>query len=258
MIQLKTIRIAALTGSALALALVALVSAQAQTAFFGLPSFPGPTDKQNWFGMARTPQAEQQNTRQRGAARDTQARAHYSSAVARHAAANGLPPELVHSVIMRESRYNPRAVSKGNYGMMQIRLGTARAMGYTGSAAGLLDPETNMQYAVRYLAGAYRAAGGNQSRAVALYASGYYYRAKRQGFSPYTGGPVGRGMQLAQAMPAATTGTAGDARPAARPAQASVSSAASADSAAAPAASLSSAPRDAAINTQLIRDAVPQ
>jgi hypothetical protein len=29
---------------------------------------------------------------------------------------------------------------------------------------------------VRYLAGAYRAAGGNQSRAVALYASGYHGR----------------------------------------------------------------------------------
>ena len=54
----------------------------------------------------------------------------YSSLVASHAAAHGLPPSLVHRVIMRESRYNPRAVSKGNYGMMQIRLGTARAMGY--------------------------------------------------------------------------------------------------------------------------------
>jgi soluble lytic murein transglycosylase-like protein len=97
----------------------------------------------------------------------------YSSLVASHAAAHGLPPSLVHRVIMRESRYNPRAVSKGNYGMMQIRLGTARAMGYQGSAAGLLDPNTNMTYAVKYLAGAYRAAGGNPDRAVALYASGY-------------------------------------------------------------------------------------
>jgi soluble lytic murein transglycosylase-like protein len=58
-------------------------------------------------------------------------------------------------------------------------------MGYTGSAEGLLDPQTNMTYAVRYLAGAYRAAGGNESRAVALYASGYYTQAKARGFSPY-------------------------------------------------------------------------
>ena len=98
---------------------------------------------------------------------------------AMHAAANGVPASLVHRVIMRESRYNPRAVSKGNYGIMQIRLGTARSMGYTGSAAGLLDPNTNMTYAVKYLAGAYRAAGGNESRAVSLYASGYYSHARR-------------------------------------------------------------------------------
>lgn len=109
----------------------------------------------------------------------------YDAMIARHAAANGVPEALVRRVIMRESRYNPRAVSKGNYGMMQIRLGTARAMGYQGSAAGLLDPDVNMTYAVRYLAGAYRVAGGNHDRAVMNYARGYYYQAKAQGFSPY-------------------------------------------------------------------------
>jgi soluble lytic murein transglycosylase-like protein len=97
----------------------------------------------------------------------------------------GLPASLVARVIRRESGGNPHAVHAGNYGLMQIRLSTARAMGYTGSAAGLLDPQTNMTYALRYLAGAYRAAGGNENRAVALYSRGYYYRAKAQGFSPY-------------------------------------------------------------------------
>ena len=97
----------------------------------------------------------------------------------------GVPQSLIDRVIRRESGGNPRAVSRGNYGLMQIRLSTARAMGYTGSAAGLLDPQINMTYAVRYLAGAYRAAGGNEARAIALYSRGYYYEAKRQGFSPY-------------------------------------------------------------------------
>jgi soluble lytic murein transglycosylase-like protein len=104
------------------------------------------------------------------------------------ASANGVPASLVERVIKRESGGNPRAVSRGNYGLMQIRLGTARAMGFSGSAAELLDPQTNMTYAVRYLAGAYRAAGGNENRAVALYARGYYYQAKAQGFSPYASG----------------------------------------------------------------------
>jgi soluble lytic murein transglycosylase-like protein len=104
---------------------------------------------------------------------------------AAQASANGVPVSLVERVIKRESGGNPRAVSRGNYGLMQIRVGTARAMGFSGSAAELLDPQINMTYAVRYLAGAYRAAGGNENRAVALYASGYYYQAKAQGFSPY-------------------------------------------------------------------------
>jgi soluble lytic murein transglycosylase-like protein len=107
---------------------------------------------------------------------------------ASQASANGVPVSLVERVIKRESGGNPRAVSRGNYGLMQIRLGTARAMGFSGTAAELLDPQVNMTYAVRYLAGAYRAAGGNENRAVALYARGYYYQAKAQGFSPYAAG----------------------------------------------------------------------
>src|SRR6516162_12687 len=108
-----------------------------------------------------------------------------SAMAAGQASTAGLPASLVERVIRRESGGNPRAVHAGNYGLMQIRLSTARAMGYTGSAAGLLDPQTNMTYALRYLAGAYRAAGGNESRAIALYSRGYYYQAKAQGFSPY-------------------------------------------------------------------------
>ena len=66
-------------------------------------------------------------------------------------------------------------------GMMQIKLPTARGMGYTGTAQGLLDAETNVTYAAKYLAGAYRVAGGDPNRAVSHYARGYYYAAKRQG-----------------------------------------------------------------------------
>jgi soluble lytic murein transglycosylase-like protein len=105
--------------------------------------------------------------------------------ISRHAAANNVPEALVRRVIKRESGGNPRAVNAGNYGLMQIRLGTARAMGYRGDANGLLDADTNMTYAVKYLAGAYRAAGGNHDRAVMNYARGYYYEAKRQGFNAY-------------------------------------------------------------------------
>jgi len=101
--------------------------------------------------------------------------------IARHAAANNLPEDLLRRIIKRESGGNPRVVSKGNFGLMQIKLATARSMGYTGTAAGLLDADTNMTYAVKYLAGAYHVAGGNTNRAVHYYAAGYYYAAKSKG-----------------------------------------------------------------------------
>jgi soluble lytic murein transglycosylase-like protein len=105
----------------------------------------------------------------------------YDSLIASHASSNGIPAELVHRVIVRESRYRANAMGRGGAsGLMQIKLSTARAMGYSGSAAGLLDPETNLTYGVKYLAGAYRTARGNHGRAVSYYASGYYYAAKRQ------------------------------------------------------------------------------
>lgn len=107
--------------------------------------------------------------------------ADYAGLVAAHAQANGVPEALVHRVIMRESRYHPQVVGRGGtIGLMQIKLATARGLGYTGDAAGLRDPNTNLTYAVKYLAGAYRAANGDYARAVHYYASGYYYAAKRQ------------------------------------------------------------------------------
>src|SRR6266566_2445740 len=108
-------------------------------------------------------------------------RAQYDALVASHAQANGVPEALVHRVIVRESRYRPGLIGRGGaIGMMQIKLATARGLGYTGTAEGLRDPNTNLTYAVKYLAGAYRTANGDHNRAVAYYAGGYYYVAKRQ------------------------------------------------------------------------------
>ncbi|MEH2529211.1 soluble lytic murein transglycosylase-like protein [Bradyrhizobium sp. AZCC 1588] len=110
-----------------------------------------------------------------------QSRAQYQSMVAAHAAANNVPEALVHRVIVRESKYHANLVGRGGtIGLMQIKLPTARGLGYTGDAAGLRDPDTNLAWGIKYLAGAYRAAGGDHSRAVRYYASGYYYAAKRQ------------------------------------------------------------------------------
>src|SRR3954468_22506370 len=92
-------------------------------------------------------------------------RATIDGLVSQHAKANGVPEALVHRIITRESGYNPRASRGGNLGLMQIRYETARGMGYTGSASGLLDANTNLTYAVPYLANAYKVAGGDHARA---------------------------------------------------------------------------------------------
>lgn len=106
----------------------------------------------------------------------------YEAFVVKHARANGIPETLVHRVIVRESRYNARAVGRGgHFGLMQIKPQTARTFGYSGGASGLLDPDTNLTYGVRYLAGAYQVANGNEAQAIRYYSSGYYYVAKRRG-----------------------------------------------------------------------------
>ncbi|PPQ36917.1 Transglycosylase SLT domain-containing protein [Rhodoblastus acidophilus] len=99
----------------------------------------------------------------------------------KYAARHGLPLELLHRIIMRESKYKPHLVHRHYYGLMQITSATARGMGYKGSAKGLLDAETNLAYATPYLANAWALADGDIDRAVRLYASGYYYTAKSKG-----------------------------------------------------------------------------
>jgi soluble lytic murein transglycosylase-like protein len=100
--------------------------------------------------------------------------------VNKYAAIYGMPSELIHRVIRRESRYNPSAYHRGNYGLMQIRYATAKSLGYDGRPEGLFDPETNLKYAIKYLRGAWMVAENNTDSAVRLYARGYYGDAKRK------------------------------------------------------------------------------
>ena len=101
--------------------------------------------------------------------------------ITKYASMYGVPETLVHRVAKRESTYNPRAQHRGNYGLMQIRYNTAKSLGYDGAPTGLLDAETNLKYAVKYLRGAWIVAGKNEKAADWLYRTGYYYDAKRKG-----------------------------------------------------------------------------
>lgn len=93
--------------------------------------------------------------------------------IVRYASENGLPYELADAVVRLESRYNPGARNGPNVGLTQINVRTAQALGYKGDVAGLLDAETNLRYGLRYLAAAYRLAGGDTCGTILRYQFGH-------------------------------------------------------------------------------------
>ena len=107
--------------------------------------------------------------------------------IARYADAYGVPADLVHRVVQRESGYNPAARNGPYYGLMQIHPTTARTMGHRGPPEALLDAETNLTYAVKYLRGAWLVSDGSRDAAVGWYSRGYYYEAKRRNLLKETG-----------------------------------------------------------------------
>jgi soluble lytic murein transglycosylase-like protein len=98
----------------------------------------------------------------------------------KYADAYEVPRPLVHKVVQRESDYRPKARNGPYYGMMQILPATARGIGFKGANSDLLDAETNLKWAVKYLRGAWLVSDGNMDEAVMWYAKGYYYEAKNR------------------------------------------------------------------------------
>ena len=96
------------------------------------------------------------------------------SMIAEEASANGVPYALADAVVRIESRYNPHATNGVNMGLMQIQPRTARGMGFSGSPAALLQPETNLRYGMKYLALAYRQSNGDTCQTVTRYQSGHF------------------------------------------------------------------------------------
>ncbi|MBY5352469.1 lytic transglycosylase domain-containing protein [Rhizobium leguminosarum] len=104
--------------------------------------------------------------------------------IAKYSKLYEIPETLLHRIVHRESRYNPKAYNKrGYFGLMQIKYNTAKSMGYDGAPGGLFDAETNIKYAAKYLRGAWLVSDNKEDDAVRLYARGYYYDAKRKGMT---------------------------------------------------------------------------
>ncbi|WP_157934228.1 lytic transglycosylase domain-containing protein [Microvirga ossetica] len=93
--------------------------------------------------------------------------------IVRYASENGLPYELADAVVRLESRYNPGARNGTHMGLTQINVRTAQSLGYAGPAAGLLDAETNLRYGLKYLAKAYKLAGGDTCGTILRYQFGH-------------------------------------------------------------------------------------
>jgi soluble lytic murein transglycosylase-like protein len=88
------------------------------------------------------------------------ARADVRSLVTQVAAEQGVPSAVALALVRRESGFNVRAVGRaGEIGLAQIKLATARAMGFTGTRAQLFEPRTNLTFGMKYARLAIRCGG---------------------------------------------------------------------------------------------------
>lgn len=93
--------------------------------------------------------------------------------IERAAADNNIPSELAYAVVRVESHYNPKAKGSGVYGLSQIQPATARSLGFSGQPSDLYDPETNLRYGMKYLAGAWQQSGHDVCGAAMKYKGGH-------------------------------------------------------------------------------------
>lgn len=118
---------------------------------------------------------------QQGNTQPSKLSAPYEQYIMNASKTHGVPPEVIRSVIMRESSFNPKDVSNANaQGLMQLIPSTARAMGVTNA----FDPEQNIMGGTKYLAQMYKKFG-RWDLAFAAYNAGPGAVQKYGGVPPY-------------------------------------------------------------------------
>jgi Soluble lytic murein transglycosylase and related regulatory proteins (some contain LysM/invasin domains) len=101
-------------------------------------------------------------------------RVHYTKLITQYAELYGVPVGIAHAVVQVESNFRPTVKgSAGEIGLMQIKPATARQMGYEGPDHGLFDPETNIRYGMKYLAGAHDRGDGKVCGTILKYNAGH-------------------------------------------------------------------------------------
>jgi len=99
---------------------------------------------------------------------------HYTALISEYAREYGVPEELAYAVVQIESNFRPTVKgTAGEIGLMQIKPATARLMGYKGPDYGLYDPETNIRYGMKYLAGAHDLGDGKVCGTILKYNAGH-------------------------------------------------------------------------------------
>ena len=85
---------------------------------------------------------------------------------------HNVPSTLAIAVVTLESNWDAKALSQGNYGLGQIKCGTARGIGFNGKCSALLQPEVNLEYSMKYMRMALDEAHDDQCSALTLYNQG--------------------------------------------------------------------------------------
>jgi soluble lytic murein transglycosylase-like protein len=76
----------------------------------------------------------------------------YAELIAEHSAKHEIDPLLVTAITYRESRFAPHTASKGNYGLMQVRVTPKRRPRWVGREREVMEPVRNIRMGVAELA----------------------------------------------------------------------------------------------------------
>jgi soluble lytic murein transglycosylase-like protein len=134
-------------------------------------------DKNAWTGLTTTTETPAKQRAALGifsAPAPAGAHAPILVLVDKHASANGIPAAFARAVVRIESNFNPKATGRQReVGLMQIKYETARGIGFAGTREQLYDPDTNLQWGMKYLAMAWKLGGSTPCGAVMKYQGGH-------------------------------------------------------------------------------------
>lgn len=99
------------------------------------------------------------------------------------AVSNGIDYRVIAAICEVESNHNTKIKriwdgGSYSYGICQVKLNTARAMGFKGKEMELSIPETNIEYAAKYLAYQLKRYKGDYKKAIVSYNKGSYSNEK--------------------------------------------------------------------------------